>query len=121
TAGADGDAVGLVELGLAWGAVQARGSLAAAAGEVVNCAVAGAVDAHAVVLGVGDQDVAGRVDAEVLRTVQFGQERGAAVARGAFLAGAGHGADLARAVDDPQGVARTLEEINLALAVDGHG
>src|SRR4051794_5415906 len=105
---ADVDAVGLAQLGLLGRAAEPGGPLPAVAGEADDGAVAGAILADQVVLGVGDEDVTGGVDAEVLRAVEGGAAGVAAVAGGAGLAGAGDGPDRAGRVNDPQGMAAPL-------------
>src|SRR5437870_4495890 len=73
------------------------------------------------VLGVGDDDVAVTVDAEVLWAVERGLQGRAAVAGVAFLAGSGHRADSAGSIRHAQGVAATLQDVDVALGVGGCG
>ncbi len=63
-----------------WGTADAGRSFAANARHRLDGAVSGAIDPHAVVLGVGNQDISVRVDAQVLRAVQTRPERIPAVA-----------------------------------------
>ena len=56
----------------------------------------------------------------MLRAVQPGSPRVAAVTRVAGLAGAGHGADLSRPIHDPKGMARSFQDVEVTPAVERH-
>src|SRR6185312_10863010 len=88
------DAMRLFELGLFGAPVQYVSACDAGSGDGGDGAFAHDVFADPVVLGIGDQDVARRIQAQVLRAVQSRLARIAAVARRAGLAGPSHGADL---------------------------
>src|SRR5262245_50693222 len=75
------------------------------------------VAADQVVLRVGDQDGAIAVDPEVLRPVELRLPGVAAIAAGAGLTGAHDRADLAARIDNPQGMAAALQDVDIPLAV----
>ena len=83
----------------------------AGAGKSLNRAVFRTVNADPMVLGISDQNVASVRDAEMFGTVQPRTPGVPAIARIALLTGAGDGADLARSVNDPERMPRSLQNI----------
>src|SRR5262245_47594439 len=109
----DGHAVGLVELRLLGRPAQAGGAFAAAAGDADDRSAAGEVAPDQVVVGVRDNDAAVAVDAEMLRAVEGGLARIAAVAAVPRLTGADDGADLPLRVHHSQRVAAALQDVDV--------
>src|SRR5262249_54470365 len=86
--GGEGDAVRLVEFDLLRRATDAALAHLTRAGDADDRAGLRRILADAVVVRVGDDDVAGAIDTEVLRTGERRLFAGAAVAAEPFLAGA---------------------------------
>src|SRR5262245_8335916 len=117
---ADRDAVRLRQLHAEQPLVHAGAPLFARASDAVHRAVLDHELADDVVLSVGDEHVAGRVDPDELWPVQLGLQRRSAVTAGAFFAGAGHGANLA-VLDDAQRMAAAFKnpDATLPIHLDG--
>src|SRR5260370_23618936 len=117
----DVDAVRLVERDPERLAAAGTVALLAGACDADDSAVGGSVFAHDVIGGIGDDDVVVLVDAEWLGRVERGHAGVAAVACVAGLAGASHGADFPLRIDDAERVARALQDVDVAVAVDRGG
>ena len=74
--------------------------------------------ADAVIVGVGEVEVAGGVEGEALGGVECGGDGGAIVAREALCAGAGDSADLAEGVDFADVVVGCLGDVEIAGGVE---
>src|SRR5439155_26526524 len=116
---ADGDTVPLAQLPRLRRTTDAGRALFPGAGDANDPPLPREVLADAVVLRVGDEHVAVRVHAQVLRAVQGRGPGLAAVAGQAGLASTRHGTDAAAGVDDSQGVAGTFEDVDVARRVGG--
>src|SRR4051812_29124062 len=115
------DAVGLVEFDFQGRALQAGGALFARAGDADDGAVFGDVFSNGVVLGVGNEDVAVPIEAEMFRAVEGREFRVAAIAGETFGAGAREGTDAALGIDDAQRVPAALEDVDVAFDVGHYG
>src|SRR5258707_9718597 len=73
------------------------------------------------ILGVGNKHIAIQIDAQMLGSVQSGLPGVSVVACCSRLAGAGDGADAAAGIDDAQGMAASLQDIDVAVRVRGDG
>src|SRR5207245_2673156 len=105
------DAVRFVQLRFERRAADAGGSFLARAGDALDLARSWNITANDVVVGVGEENAAVVVEAEMLGAVERGIAGGAAVAGEALLARPRDGANLALRIDDAQGVAAALEEV----------
>src|SRR5436309_1383774 len=121
TVGREGDAVRLVEFALLRRAADAVLADLARPGEADDHRRLGRILADAMVVRVGDDDVAGAIDAEVLRAAERRLPAGPAVAAETFLAGPDDGANAAVGRDDPHGVAAALQDVDVAGRVRRHG
>ena len=110
-------AEGQVELRAACRAAVAAETRGAAAGDRRNGAARDL--AHAMVLRVGDIEIARGIDGQPLRTVELGAGRRAAVAGGTGGAGAGEGGDHALAIHAPHHVVRSVRDIRIARGIHG--
>src|SRR5262249_14192224 len=120
-AGMHVDAVGLIELDLEHRATNTGRAAFAAAGDSNDFAVGGRVFANDVVFGVADEHAAIVVDAQELGTGGFGLTGVAVVAAKALFTRAGDRANSALRIDDPQGVARSLQHVDISCAVGDYG
>ena len=113
----------LIELSVASRTTQTFGPFLARARDALNDPGCGMIDAHAVILGVGDQDVSFSVDAQVLGAVEprLAGIRALASPRVARFADARDGPGLSRPIDDPKRVPAAFENIQVAPAVDRDG
>ena len=73
------------------------------------------------IFGIRNEDRTIAVDAEVLGAVKGRGPGSAPIAGRALLAGPGDGADLALTVDDAEGVAAPLQDINIAFCINRDG
>src|SRR5207245_318003 len=111
----------LRELRLQRIAAQAGGSLFAGPGNADNLPLFGQVFANQVILGVGNNDVAVKVDAQVLGPVELRLTRVAIVACRSCPAGAGYSMDATVGIDDAQGMAAALQDVDVAFGIHGDG
>src|SRR5439155_1371940 len=81
---------------------------------------AGADLADAVVVRVGDVEVAGGIEGHAVGAAELSGGRGAAVAREALRTGAGVGRDGAAGGDLPDAVVLTLRDVEVAGGIEGH-
>jgi len=115
------NAVRLVQLGLVGRATQTGRAFVPVACDADDLALLHKTLPDHVILGVGDDHVALKIEAKMLRTVQGSQARVAAIAARAALAGADDGPDFALRINGPQSVAASLQNPNHSALAYGDG
>jgi hypothetical protein len=90
-------------------------------GDSYDPAVPWKIFSYQVVFGIGDENVIVEIDAQMFRSVQRRFPGIASIATCAFFPGPDDRSDFSRAINDPQSIAASLEDINIFLPICGNG
>ena len=115
----EGKAEGCGELRAGGGAAVAGGAESTGAGDGGDDTGDGIDAADAIVVGVGDEEIAGGVEGDGVGRVKLGAGRGAAIAGEALSAASGDGGEGAGWVEATDGVVTGFGEEEIALGVIG--
>src|SRR5205807_945634 len=117
----DVNAMRLIQLRFQRRPADARRAFLTGAGHANNLPFSKKHFANQMIFGVGDDDVAVAVDAEVLGTVECSFKCVAVISAGTGLAGSDDGADPALWIHSAQGVAAAFEHVDVSFGINGNG